>query len=781
MQFNVFHIDKKLKLADAVDAAFSFHVFANDLKRRVATEQTIKAEFYKLLLNKIAEHPELQYPIAVEDAAKYKQVLETIYAVLSPPIVDEANFYWGIGMPIPGDVVYGTDAFVQFITDYNADPKTIINQGANAFNKRLELYIYRLVLEKLYHISSDVNTDTIYQKEGNADGLEKYFSIHMDTSFVEVTAKQTLPELKADLIEEYLQAGIGAEALAEVIPLSMFRIEGFAIITIEDITADQSIENIRLALVNDTANQNDLFEQVTHALQTLTGNSSVEFGLLPFLKVNGKLVYDTEECFTSVLVKAYADQHVSEETYGALTQAYIKNPKALFYNEIYDDKARENIYLQSLKKAGIISYGVMPVYHNRKLAGVMEIYSKKDIIHYEKLLSKLEAAVPLLSQLLNNSIVQFNERIEDIIKDKFTTLQQSVEWKFNEVAWNYIRQRRDNPEDVEIKTISFKNVTPHYGAIDIRSSTAKRNIALQQDLSTLLNKLSDIFKVFSKIAGLSVEEELIKQCEAWLIRIGKQITDSDELNIKEFLEIRIYPVLDQIKVEFPETKPLIDAYFEATNELTGEGFAGRRELEESMTMINTALNNYFERAQGKLQQIYPCYFEKFRTDGVEYDIYTGQSLAPDQPFDPDHLGAFRRWQLKSMIKIAQITGKLTGLMKCKLETTQLIFVHSAPIDICFRKDERRFDVEGAYNIRYEVIKKRIDKVLIKDTDERLTQPGTIALIYSSDSEADEFMPYIKEFQDEKMLSGIVEHHNLEELQGVTGLKALRLNVETHTN
>ncbi|TAK35947.1 MAG: hypothetical protein EPO28_13950 [Saprospiraceae bacterium] len=40
-------------------------------------------------------------------------------------------------------------------------------------------------------------------------------------------------------------------------------------------------------------------------------------------------------------------------------------------------------------------------------------------------------------------------------------------------------------------------------------------------------------------------------------------------------------------------------------------------------------------------------------------------------------------------------------------------------------DEKRLDVEGSYNVRYEIIKKRIDKALLKGTQERLTQsPGT---------------------------------------------------------
>ena len=57
-------------------------------------------------------------------------------------------------------------------------------------------------------------------------------------------------------------------------------------------------------------------------------------------------------------------------------------------------------------------------------------------------------------------------------------------------------------------------------------------------------------------------------------------------------------------------------------------------------------------------------------------------------------------------------------------------------------DEKKFDVDGTYNARYEIIKKRIDKALVKGTDERITQKGKIAIIYSQDADAEEYTRYI---------------------------------------
>ena len=129
-----------------------------------------------------------------------------------------------------------------------------------------------------------------------------------------------------------------------------------------------------------------------------------------------------------------------------------------------------------------------------------------------------------------------------------------------------------------------------------------------------------------------------------------------------------------------------------------------------------------------------------------------------------------------MAAIARYTHSLAPQLSKPVETTQLIFIHSHPIEIRFRKDEKRFDVEGAYNIRYHIVKKRIDKVRVKETKERLTQPHKIAFVYFNQKEADEYISYIRYLQADQILANDLELLELEELQGVSGLKALRVGV-----
>jgi hypothetical protein len=188
------------------------------------------------------------------------------------------------------------------------------------------------------------------------------------------------------------------------------------------------------------------------------------------------------------------------------------------------------------------------------------------------------------------------------------------------------------------------------------------------------------------------------------------------------------------------------------------------------------LDRFMDSEQKQAQTVYPHYFERYITDGIEFNIYIGQSLAPHHPFDDIYVRNLKLWQLTMLAKAARLTNALEKKLSLPLQTTQLILAHSIPLSISFRRKERKFDVDGAYNIRYEIIKKRIDKVHLKDSEERLTQPGKIAIVYSQQKELMEYMEYIEFLQNEGLLIDNLEHLELEDTQGISGLKAVRVEI-----
>ena len=116
-----------------------------------------------------------------------------------------------------------------------------------------------------------------------------------------------------------------------------------------------------------------------------------------------------------------------------------------------------------------------------------------------------------------------------------------------------------------------------------------------------------------------------------------------------------------------------------------------------------------------------------------------------------------------------------------LDMAHLILVQSAPISIQFRFDEKRFDVNGTYNVKYEIVKKRIDKAEIKSNGERLTQPGKIAIVYSNYKDAAEYREYIDYLKNIGYIEDEVDDVELKDMQGVQGLRALRVKVNMKKN
>ncbi|MEM1308861.1 MAG: GAF domain-containing protein, partial [Cyanobacteria bacterium P01_H01_bin.153] len=90
--------------------------------------------------------------------------------------------------------------------------------------------------------------------------------------------------------------------------------------------------------------------------------------------------------------------------------------------------------------------------------------------------------------------------------------------------------------------------------------------------------------------------------------------------------------------------------------------------------------------------------------------------------------------------------------------------------------ERLFEVRGTRDTRYEIVKKRIDKALEINTQKRITQPGCLTLVYSTDEEWKEYQEYLRFLQREGWVGIDIELGSVEPLQGVTGLKFARVRV-----
>jgi hypothetical protein len=765
----------------------SFGPFLEYVRMRLQDTETIKKEIYHLILQKFSKYPELQGIVNINDTGRYKEVLNLLYIALSTIVEDERKVLWGLSVPVSPAIFYGSDALYEFLLEAGTQKinSDILAGHATLKSQQTEM-LYSFLLDRFYNFSFNKKSEIIRSFVDRQTGLINYFRVNIDTRFVKVTAERPLPEINLETLQVTENKDAGFAMLKNMLPLDLFHFSGFSIITITDVTVQYALERIKDILVNVHGKADEAsYEPVVQSLKAMAGSNELEFNLLPLFHVNHRIVQDIDANNQSIIFSV-GKQHGMKNFFLPLVEKFIANPHPIYYRDLDVVTPSQRQVGEILKLAAIKSFALLPVYYNKKLVGSFEIYTKQKGLLDENIFTKIEPAMALIAQLMQNSVDEFNAKINDAIRDKFTSLQASVQWRFNEAAWDYLYHSKSEGKPAEVEKIEFKQVHPLYGAIDMRNSTVERNKAVLNDLQYQFSLLQDVFNTIKEKSTFGLTEEFIFKCNKWQTIFQGIFTTNDEIKLNQFLNEEAHPFLRHFRDSNSAISPAINSYFEAIEQGRGKAWQHRQELEDSMQTINNAVNNYLDLMNAELQRAYPCYFEKFRTDGVEYDIYIGQSISPEKPFDLVYLKNLRLWQLTSMAAIAKLSHSLLPKMKVKLETTQLIFIYSNTIDISFRNDERKFDVEGGYNIRYHIIKKRIDKVSLKNSRERLTQPGKIALIYFNQKDADEYISYIHHLQEKKILKDDLEFLDLEELQGVSGLKALRVGVDpeygtfTHT-
>ena len=328
----------------------------------------------------------------------------------------------------------------------------------------------------------------------------------------------------------------------------------------------------------------------------------------------------------------------------------------------------------------------------------------------------------------------------------------------------------------QFKEIVFKDVYPLYGQVDIRESAKQRNLSIQRDLMIQLSEIKNVLQSAFDTFKLPIYDELMFRVDNYLNEVKEALFTQTEQAVYDFVKDEINPVFKHLKAKDKNMRKAIELYECQIDSKTESDYVHRRNYDESVMEANMELATVLDRKQLEAQEMFPHYFERYKTDGVEHNMYIGSSISQDLAFDPLYLSNLRLWQLQVMCDMENKYYALKPKLPVKLDVASLILVYSTSLGIRFRMDEKRFDVDGTYNARYEIIKKRIDKSYIKGTNERLTQKGKLAIVYSQRKDEKEYLRYITFLKAKGYFTNNIEIVELEGLQGVTGLKAIRVEI-----
>ncbi|SDR66870.1 hypothetical protein SAMN05216503_0210 [Polaribacter sp. KT25b] len=648
----------------------------------------------------------------------------------------------------------------------------------NFENDDMYIMACTFILSFLYDFNVDLKRPFYFNIPDNTTGTMKYYRATFNADFSDIKATENAPTITDKDFKELLNNFDNIELWKEKFPPNSYIFKGFGLINLFDVTAEEVLSSIKANLL---AGDTQLLPKLQNNLRDFYSIKDLKLGYSIFDNINTKICETVVKKSNSIILNNLSEIKCDSNYFcSGILQKVFKDHETFIISDVekYGLSTNKNPFYQNLKLLGIKSIILIPIKatNNGDLA-LLEIASPRAYDLNSVNINKLKDIIPVFEAAVKRTAEERQNILEATIQENYTSIHSSVKWRFYQAAEQYHVDSQTN-ENAKLDEIIFNDVYPLFGQSDIKGSSEARNNAIKEDLITQLSLAINVLKDACKSEDLPIYDELMFRVAAYLSEVKKGLNAGDEILILDFLKREIYPIFNHIKTINIKLSEQVDIYMKRIDSELGVVYEKRKEYENSVNLLNDKLAKFIDKKQIQAQEMYPHYFERYKTDGVEYNMYIGQSITKEDSFDDIYLYNLRLWQLQTMCEMENVAFAERKNMIADLQVASLILVHSNSMAIKFRMDEKQFDVDGAYNIRYEIIKKRIDKANIKGTNERLTVPGKIAIVYSQEKDALEYLKYISYLQSKNQL-GKVESLVLEDLQGVAGLKALRVEVIYH--
>ena len=730
--------------------------------------------FGQALLQSIEAAPELKEPIYDTSVLqKHKSLIDFLLTAVIPAANHQSDMSAAI-FPFEFKELYSTPAFQKALDLSQIETCVTTNIPDNKISVGKTVKAFLLILQKFYDVKVTVEKPILFTMRDPVTGLDKVYRVEINQQFCEIIPKGKIRPIEKHVIKFLTEKIYDLDLWMQYIRPEDFEFQGFMVMRLVDVTEQEMLSSIKYDLLKkDAVTNENSFMTIQHKLKSLFGIPEIQMGLA-YCDTSNNLILT----------------NAASEGWRSLTEQPLRNgPCKDYTGSVYERSWTEKRYIsvedlneypyrtkieEALLANGINNILLAPLLDGDETIGMLELATSTPGVLNPVSAHKVETVLPLFSAAVKRVKEEMATEVRAIIQEECTAIHPVVQWKFFEAGLNLLNKRRIDSKAV-MEEIVFKDVFPLYGMSDVRNSSLERNLAIQNDLQENLKLAKQLLQEIYANKRFPLVEEVIYKTDEHLKKINRGLASGDESNVLEFLKSEINPLIEQFE-EDESLSSAIEFYRDKLDPQFGVVYRRRKSFEKSLATINQTIAAHLDEAESEAQQMFPHYFEKYKTDGVEFTLYIGSSLVQNKQFDAFHLRNFHLWQLLTMIGVHQKIEELKPSLENDLDITQLILVHDQPISIRFRADEKQFDVDGAYDIRYEIVKKRIDKAYIKNTGERLTQPGKIAIVYNQAKVEDEYKRYFKYLVGKKLVTGKLETLELEELPGANGLRALRMQI-----
>lgn len=679
-----------------------------------------------------------------------------------------------ITKPFGNQPVFITDDLLDFLEDGN----NYLNMAFDLeeMHKSAKIKTRSYILREHYDLCN-LQTEIFHLHTSNKKtGLSRFFQIRINNDYVDIEFKNGKPNIEKSEIFKLAGDMLNDEMWDYYFPPENLSFKGFSRYTWEDVTELESMN--RLSLFSNAArlenNQEKFLGELNELIRDYFQNNHIDLGFVNLHKDN-LLNNPHESQSLTKIPNGYFFENYEKESFSKIFKKLDDGSDIVLVGDLSEDLSLE--YESTLHEKDYKCAAFAPIRFDDKLEILIEFGCKKKMFFDHQMIEKIKRVQNELKLGYQKFLDTYKNRLAAIIQEEYTAIHPSVQWKFEQVVSEQLLNN-ENEDFKKFQPIVFKDLIPLYGQADIIASSSQRNEAIQEDLIANLTAVRKLMKNWQKKLQLFILDEYIDKVTLALASLETSISSSDENQLIHLLTDQIHPYLNQLAIRYPElnNKRYTD-YLKMLDPDLNVVYNKRKQFEKSVTALNSAISDFVEQEDQRMQTVLPHYFEKYKTDGVEYNLYIGDSILKDGGFAEFDIKEFKVWQLINMCEIVNLVDDVSKELPVHLTTAQLIFVYNSALSIRFRMDEKQFDVDGTYNVRYEILKKRIDKAIIKGTRDRLTVAGKIAIVYLSESDKVEYLNYLDYLKQKQLIEDNIEDLELEKMQGVEGLKALRITVK----
>ncbi|MEL7423995.1 MAG: hypothetical protein AAFN81_13425 [Bacteroidota bacterium] len=734
------------------------------------------AVFAQQILERLEAVPELKEPIRdLSILSKHQELVDMLLSCIVPPTIHD-QYLIKISRPFSTDDIYKSPRLQKL--NENGEVKYALNKTDTVIFCATLVKAGSMILNKYYGQHIELDPPIMVSMQDGEKELPHFFKANMDLSLIDIKVNGDLPMLTQQEIDGLLSNIYDTDRWLKALPASKFEFHGFAIISMLDITTEEALSQIKHHLLRrdailDAANIEELEQLMRIYLgvpDLRLGVTAIDYPLDRTVAHKYKIRFD--------LLKDQFENLLASDYKGSIYEKVCKYREVMLVEDLTRVKNKTALEQALLDKGfrSLILATLLDAEEN--VIGLVELASPHPYGLHSFIELKFKEIVGLFRTAVRRSREEVDNAIEAIIREQYTALHTSVEWRFVEEAFQILEKRSKGEPIDRGKSIVFKDVYPLYGQADIVGSSTKRNESIRADLITELTSAREVLvKAKAEVAFPLIDQTLL-HLDRELQHLNDTFNSNDETRILELIQSEIQPLLRQLSGEYPDLAPLVTGYFNLLDNDLGIVYDRRKNYEQSVEAINELIGSYLDKENEEMQGTLPHYFERYKTDGVEYNQYVGQSLLRQEGVFSDlHLRNFRLWQLIQMCEITRQVESHRHSWPEPLTTAQLVFAYTTPLSIRFRMDEKRFDVDGAYNVRYEILKKRIDKAVIEGTSERITKSGHVTIVYLQEKDRQEYLQYADYLLYHGYITEPPHDYELGALQGVQGLRALRMHVK----